>query len=91
VEDQERCLSQAEGRHELFNLAGRTVPAAVSTRTDGVKQRKERQRETMRRNLTIPHFERFGQAWAPTPRDNPPKYVWLRLKPEPRLTPHRDD
>jgi hypothetical protein len=51
----------------------------------------KKKRRAMRRNLSIPRFERFGKVWVPQPRDNPRKYVWLRLKPEPRLTPHRDD
>ena len=52
----------------------------------------EKKRTAMRRNLGVPRFERFAKAWVrPKPHDNPPKYFWLRLKPEPRLTPHRND
>lgn len=51
----------------------------------------EGRRKEVRRSLAIPRLERFGNVWAPKPRDKPAKYVWLRLKPEPRLTPHRDD
>jgi len=46
----------------------------------------EKKRTAMRRNLSIPRFESFAKVWVrPKPR------FWLRLKPEPRLTPHRDD
>jgi hypothetical protein len=52
----------------------------------------KKKRTAMRRKLSIPRFESFAKVWVrPKPRDNPPRYFWLRLKPEPRLTPHRDD
>ena len=56
-----------------------------------MKEPNNKTRKATRRRLAVPRFERFGEVWAPRPRDNPLRYVWLRLKPEPRLTPHRDD
>jgi len=65
-----------------------TVASGWHTRTMTKPQDK---RKAVRRSLALPQMQRFGKALSPKPRDNPPKYVWLRLKPEPRLTPYRDD
>lgn len=66
--------------------------AGLSCRADMVGEPFEKRLTAMRRNVGVPRFEHFAKVWVrPKARDNPPKYFWLRLKPEPRLTPHRDD
>jgi hypothetical protein len=63
-------------------MKGRPPHAQISVR-----------RPAARRSLWVQSFEGIHEVVArpPKPRDNPSKYLWLRLKPVPRLTPQRDE